>query len=356
MPSTTPPSAVPDPRIARWIRRELAAAPPRAPSLLITIWGDAIAPHGGAAMLPGVIALLAPFGINERLVRTSVFRLAREGWLKATPVGRRSLYRLTRDGARRFLQAYRRIYAPPAPGWDDSWEIVVADGATARGRRALGLELQWEGFGTFAPGVYARPATAPSAVTRIGAALGIAGEIVVVRARDDATLGGRTLASLVPQAWDLAGLAAGYRAFLQRFGGVIDRFRVTGRAAHDPAQAFIVRTLLIHAYRRVLLRDPQLPATLLPLEWPGAAAYALCRDFYRLTHRAAERHLMATLQGARGSTAARFRRLLPPVRRAVGLIRKWRGSSLVEDVKRGQATRTGHAVPQINRKSRVARP
>jgi phenylacetic acid degradation operon negative regulatory protein len=33
-----------------------------------------------------------------------------------------------------------------------------------------------------------------------------------------------------------------------------------------------VRTLLIHAYRRVLLRDPLLPAALLPLDWPGAAA------------------------------------------------------------------------------------
>ncbi len=62
-----------------------------------------------------------------------------------------------------------------------------------------------------------------------------------------------------------------------------------------------MRTLLIHAYRRVLLRDPRLPAALLPLDWPGAAAYALCRDFYRLTHRAAERHLLATLQDARGT-------------------------------------------------------
>jgi len=48
------------------------------------------------------------------------------------------------------------------------------------------------------------------------------------------------------------------------------------------------------------LRDPQLPAALLPLDWPGAAAYALCRDFYRLTHRAAERHLVATLTNERG--------------------------------------------------------
>jgi phenylacetic acid degradation operon negative regulatory protein len=62
-----------------------------------------------------------------------------------------------------------------------------------------------------------------------------------------------------------------------------------------------VRTLLIHEYRRVLLRDPQLPAALLPLDWPGAAAYALCRDFYRLTYRVAERHLVASLADRSGT-------------------------------------------------------
>jgi phenylacetic acid degradation operon negative regulatory protein len=97
----------------------------------------------------------------------------------------------------------------------------------------------------------------------------------------------------VQNAWDLKALSADYRRFLARFGAVIERFRA-GREP-DPAQSFIVRTLLIHAYRRVLLRDPLLPAALLPLDWPGAAAYALCRDFYRLTHRYAERHLAATL-------------------------------------------------------------
>jgi phenylacetic acid degradation operon negative regulatory protein len=312
MSPAAPSAPAPNPQVARWIRRELEASPPRAPSLLITVWGDAIAPHGGAVMLPGLIALLAPFGVNERLVRTSVFRLAHEGWLKATPVGRRSLYRLTRDGARRFEQAYRRIYAPPVESWDDGWEMVIADGSTAAQRRALRLELGWEGFAALASGVYARPASVPSAVPRIVAALRIARHVVVFRARDDAALGGQTLASIAPRAWDFAGLAADYRRFLLRFGRVIDRFRVAGEGAHDPAQAFVVRTLLIHAFRRLLLRDPQLPAALLPLDWPGAAAYSLCRDFYRLTHRAAERHLLASLQDARGAlppaAAAFYRR------------------------------------------------
>jgi phenylacetic acid degradation operon negative regulatory protein len=290
----------PDPHVRRWIARELAASPPRAPSLIINVWGDAIGPHGGAGMLPGLIRLLAPFGINERLVRTSVFRLAREGWLKAKPVGRRSLYRLTADGARRFEQAYRRIYASPGENWDDTWEIVIADGLTPRQRHALREELGWEGFGTFTPGVYVRPAQAPSSVPRIAKALDVGSRIVTARARDDGSLGGQSLASAVPRAWDLVGISANYRRFLRRFGGVIDRFRVAS-GNHEPEQCFVVRTLLIHEFRRVLLRDPRLPAALLPLAWPGEAAYALCRDFYRLTHRSAERHLAAVLEGPRGA-------------------------------------------------------
>ncbi len=136
---------------------------------------------------------------------------------------------------------------------------------------------------------------------RIAAALGLTGQIVVVRARDDAALDGQTLASSVPRMLDLASVAADYRRFLRRFGTVIDRFRQASDSDHHPEQSFLVRTLLIHEYRRVLLRDPQLPAALLPLDWPGPAAFALCRDFYRLTHRAAERHLVATLEGARGA-------------------------------------------------------
>ena len=300
MPANDHPPSVPDAEIDRWIRRELKRAPLRAPSLVITVWGDSIAPHGGAVMLGGLIELLAPFGINERLVRTSVFRLAREGWLKARPIGRESLYRLTHDGARRFRQAYRRIYAPRDEAWNESWEIVIAAGPRGAQRRGLKEELQWEGFGAFDSGVYARPASTASAVPRIAAALDLENQITVFRARDDRALGGRTLASRVPDAWDLAALTRHYREFLRRFGTVIDRFRMANKSTLDPAHAFVVRTLLIHTYRRVLLRDPQLPPALLPLDWPGAAAYTLCRDFYRLTHRAAERHLSTTLTTSSG--------------------------------------------------------
>jgi len=46
--------------------------------------------------------LVRPFGISDRLVRTSVFRLAEEGWLDAQRDGRRSRYTLNPRSAARF--------------------------------------------------------------------------------------------------------------------------------------------------------------------------------------------------------------------------------------------------------------
>ena len=47
------------------------------------------------------------------------------------------------------------------------------------------------------------------------------------------------------------------------------------------ADAFAARILLIHYYRRVVLRDPLLPTELLPQDWPGRAARDLCGEIYR---------------------------------------------------------------------------
>jgi phenylacetic acid degradation operon negative regulatory protein len=254
------------------------------------LWGDALAPHGGSVWLAGLIRLMAPFGVNERLVRTSVFRLTADGWLGRASRGRRSRYRLTNEGARRFHDAYKRIYERPADDWRGQWELVLADRVAAPRRLALRQELAWAGFGELGTTTFLRPHEAARALPSLLEGGAMASSVTVAIAEDFA---GRAIARSVPEAWDLDSLAQGYRKFLARFGAVIEHFREGD--LHDPEQCFVVRTLLIHAYRRVLLRDPLLPPALLALDWPGAAAYALCRDFYRLTLRDAERHLAAAL-------------------------------------------------------------
>ena len=62
----------------------------QAGSLIISAFGDAILPRGGRVWLGSLIRLLEPLELNERLVRTSVFRLAKEEWLRTETVGRRA--------------------------------------------------------------------------------------------------------------------------------------------------------------------------------------------------------------------------------------------------------------------------
>jgi phenylacetic acid degradation operon negative regulatory protein len=280
--------------IARWIGRELDTAPPRAKSLVVTVWGDALAPHGGAVWLSGLIRLLAPLRINERLVRTSVYRLTRDGWLGSRQAGRRSVYRLTAQGRHRFEIAYRRIYAAPSQTWDGHWDVIVSASSSGGTRRdKFRRELSWEGFGAITAGVYARPARpGQRAPSEIVAGLDRAAQVVLLRGREVAPAA-PALESLLRQYWDLKSLDADYRRFIARFRRVVERFR--DDPAPDPGQCFVVRTLLIHEFRRVTLHDPQLPPAMLPASWHAPDAYALCRDFYRLTHRCAEQHLAATL-------------------------------------------------------------
>ncbi len=294
MPSST--AAQGDPALARWIRRELAADPPRVPSLIVTVWGDALVPHGGAAWLATLIALLSALGVNERAVRTGVFRIARDGWLEAEAVGRRSRYRLTADGEDRYARAFHRVYDAPFEAWDGEWEALVAhgEGIGPATRRHLRDELLWAGCAAFAPGVYLRPARRDGAPGRIVESLGVERMVTAFAARDPADAALPTLATRAEAVYALPALAGDYRRFLARFAGVAKAFRE--RSGADPSQAFAIRTLLVHAYRRVRLRDPQLPREVLPADWPGAAAYTLCRDFYRVAQPLAEAHLAAAFE------------------------------------------------------------
>jgi len=279
----------------------LDAVPLRAKSLIVTIYGDSILPHGGSVWLGSLIRLVAPFGLSERMVRTAVFRLTRDRWLLAEPVGRRSYYALTAEGRRRFEAAHRRIYHGDRTPWDGRWLLVLTNvcALEADRRETLRRDLLWQGFGTLAPSVLAHPAGDEGEVRQTLESLDLADGVVVMRAEMHALTDPAARLALVRGCWDLDTLAADYGAFLDRFRPVWQ----TTRAAGDdltPEQAFLIRTLLIHDYRRVLLRDPTLPDAVLPPDWPGAAARLLCRNLYRATQAAAEEHIMATLETADG--------------------------------------------------------
>lgn len=291
-------------RINDWISAMLAATPLRANSLIITVYGDAIAPHGGSVWLGSLIDLLAPLGFNSRAVRTSVFRLTQEAWLQATPVGRRSAYGLTSIGRRRISHAYRRIYDAPQEAWTGDWQLVIVpDGALPpRQRDELRRDLLWEGYGALAPGVFALPASDNGSLTELLQQSGCADAVVVLKGETLPSPPGASMRQLVDQCWHLGRLANDYRRFSDNFSPLAAW--LTRPHETDPTAAFILRTLLIHEFRRIQLRDPQLPDALLATDWPGHTARALCRDLYEKTLAASERHLLATLSTPEGKLPA----------------------------------------------------
>jgi len=279
-----------------WIAQFLAKDPPRSKSLVVSVFGDAIVPHGGTVWLGSLISLMEPLGVNDRLLRTSVFRLAQEGWLGAQRDGRRSSYSITPDAMARFIHAYRRIYAPLTLHWDGSWTVILsANGSIAAAARgALRKELLWQGFSIIGPGLAGHPAADVEALQELLLRVGVQDKLYVCRAAALEQVSTRPLSDLVADGWDLSDVSAGYRQFIERFEPLLAALRDEPPAA--PQQAFVVRSLLIHAYRRVQLHDPQLPVELLPEPWPGAQAYELARAIYLLTYAAAEQHIMATLR------------------------------------------------------------
>jgi phenylacetic acid degradation operon negative regulatory protein len=222
-----------------------------------------------------------------------VFRLAKDGWLEGRARGRRARYRLTPGGARRFALAYRRVYMPPSRPWDGTWDVAVvpATGVPAADRARWRDDLAWNGFAALAPGVFARPS--PPADADAVAAIAWPPQVLRFGARDLPDAGGASLAGRVDAAFGLPALAVEYRGFLVRFRPLAAAFAAPAPLA--PEQAFVARTLLVHEYRRTRLRDPQLPPELLPSDWPGAAAYGLCRDVYRGAGALTRAHLAATL-------------------------------------------------------------
>jgi len=279
-----------------WIDRFLNTDPPRSKSLVMTIFGDAIAPHGARLWLGSLIELVAPLGVTDRLVRTSVFRLAQEGWLVASREGRRSSYALLPEARPRFERANRRIYAPPGLDWDGRWTLVMAPNGSIDTtlRTTVRKELEWEGYAMLAPGLLAHPAADAEPLAEILTRIKADGRIFVCSAAELPGAGSRPLGELVREGWDLSRVVADYRRFIAEFTPLLSLLH----DEHDlaPQAAFVIRSLLIHAYRRVQLHDPMLPLALLPQPWPGSEAYALAQAVYRLSWERAEDYLMDVLK------------------------------------------------------------
>jgi phenylacetic acid degradation operon negative regulatory protein len=274
---------------------------PSARNLLVTLFGDALLPHGPdlSVSVASLTAMLAPFGVSERLVRTSLTRLVNDGLLVSRSVGRRSYYGVAAASTELFRQADGRIYGSRRSTWDGAWTIVVVDGAEASAshRAQLRQRLTWAGLGVVAPNVMASPVVGVAETAAVIDQVGGFSSVLVSRSRlfDGASTVDEE--ELARRCAPIDDVAAKYDAFVDEF----DEFDRVALSDLSPGDALKLRILLVATYRRIVLVDPLLPESLLPDGWAGARARALAAFVYGGCVDAAERRLAEVAELSTGA-------------------------------------------------------
>ncbi|MCS3408055.1 phenylacetic acid degradation operon negative regulatory protein PaaX [Serratia sp. AKBS12] len=291
-------------KLDEFIHQALDAQPISGTSLIISLYGDALSHRGGELWLGSLSALLESLGFGDRFVRTSVFRLQKEGWLDVEKIGRRSYYRVTDQGMRQFRHAESKIYLSEQPEWDGKWELLLLETADKSERARLRKELGWLGFGQIANNLMAAPTHAQTDVPALLGELNASERVIYFRADYPYDRSAHQLRQLVADCWSLDAVAGHYHEFIVSFRPLMALLRDADDSVLTPQRCFQIKLLLIHFFRRVVLKDPLLPDALLPTQWEGQIARNLCINIYQRVDRAATDYVSALAETTIGALPA----------------------------------------------------
>ena len=154
----------------------------------------------------------------------------------------------------------------------------------------------------------ARPHANQTSLKDIITAAGAADKIVVLSAESIAGYSSKPLQTVMHATFKLDAVDMAFKQFVARFEPLLPL-----AASLIPAEAFFVRTLLIHEYRKVLLRDPNLPQALLPTSWSGLRARQLCEALYGQLFSSSEAFLQAHVETLDGKLTKAPKRMAMPL-------------------------------------------
>lgn len=243
--------------------------------LLTTLLGDYWAPRSEHLPSAALVALLGEFDIGRTAARAALNRLARRGVLVSSRSGRNSYYGFAPGAADMLLAGAHEFvsFGRGGEAWDGRWTVALfALGEQERVLRySARARLRWLGFAPLYDGTWVSPRPVGTQAREELADLGIR-DVTIFRAVEEPGAARRPA-----DAWDLDEVAATYASFVVTYAPLRDQVRGGDVSA---GQALVTRTRLMDSWRTFPGIDPDLPASLLPREWPRAEARAIFVELY----------------------------------------------------------------------------
>lgn len=246
------------------------------PSLLLMLFGDYWLESPGGFPSSALVSLLGDFGVNDAAARAALSRMVKRGLLKSTKSGRTTSYRTSRRAQQILTDASRRImdFGGASDSWGGVWSVVAF--SIPENSRSLRIaarnRLGWLGFAPLYDEVWICPHDRHEDAVRELAALGVEATALQASVAESAS------PTRPPQnAWNLDDLAQQYHAIIEQ---TTQARELLTRGALAPAAALVERTRLLEEWLDLSSHDPNLPAALLPDNWPREHA----RDLFLETH------------------------------------------------------------------------
>jgi phenylacetic acid degradation operon negative regulatory protein len=216
-------------------------------SLMISLFGDLAQAQDEAIDGPVLSKIMGGLQVKPEAVRVALHRLRNDGWLTSTKSGRISQHTLTAKGRTESAAASPRIYAAPGE-MQGAWQMVmIAD-------THILIDAD---FAMITPRIYVGAATLPVPEN----ALCFTGEDVPEWLRQQA---------------EPVHLRAEYRALHRTLATLNEALPNT--CDMSATEAAVLRCLIVHNWRRLVLKHPALPTALISPDWPGAQCHLLVAD------------------------------------------------------------------------------
>ena len=216
---------------------------PRVWSFLISVFGELAQDRGARISGPLLRHITGQIGIKPDAMRVAIHRLRKDGWIDSERQGRTSTYFLTEWGRAQSASASPRIYAAEQAA-EAAWF-----GMFNPGQPMLGKDLDGVWVSSHAVITSAMPDDAQAFATRIPVDTALP-QWMTAKICDETTV-------------ELSGTFASALATI--------RPQLTNSPDLTILEIAAIRVLLVHGWRRIVLKTPALPDHVFPDEWQGAA-------------------------------------------------------------------------------------